>query len=118
VNRTYWCLADSDWSPPTAEEEARGWRWRYRTDLAVAGVDSRVAISETAPRENHGGALRLHELLDTDTWDEHLQRAGATWLLPVLRRLADGEDVGQAEVHALFRDRHGREPECYEWDTA
>lgn len=113
-------LADSAWDAPTPEEEAAGWRWSYRLDVAFAGRDSRVAVSQTAPKENHAAVLGLAEAL-APSWAEHRTRAGADWLVPWLERLsttrnwrARGLERG---VVAEFERRHGRRPTSYDWDV-
>ncbi len=114
------CLATSDWSPPTAEEQAAGWRWTYAVDVALAGRDSRVALSMLAPRENHAGVLRLEEAL-SPPWADHVHRAGAEWLLPWLSELRGVSGWRSRRVHrrvlAAFAERHGRPPTSYTWDV-
>lgn len=113
-------LADSDWRPPSVEERAAGWRWRHRIDLALAGPASRVAVSETAPRENHAAVLSIADAL-APTWDRHRQRAGGGWLAPWLERLRDSSTADQDELHRALLDafvrRHGRPAQTYEWDV-
>lgn len=113
-------LADSDWRPPSPEERTAGWRWRHRIDVSFAGPASRIAVSETAPKENHAAVLSLRDAL-APAWDRHRQQADGAWLVPWLERLRDSSSADQEEIgHALlvaFAQRHGRPPATYEWDV-
>lgn len=113
-------LADSDWRPPTPEQVAAGWRWRHRVDVAFAGADSRVALSLTAPRENHAAVPGLVEAL-SPTWAEHRRLAGAEWLVPWLEALQGTRGrrarALEGEVLEAFAHRHGRAATSYLWDV-
>lgn len=113
-------LADSDWRPPTPAEVAVGWRWRHRVDVAFAGADSRVALSLTAPRENHAAVPGLVEAL-APTWADHRRLADAGWLTPWLQVLAGTQgrrahDL-EGEILDAFAQRHGRAATSYRWDV-
>lgn len=113
-------LADSDWRPPTTEEEAAGWRWTHRVDVAFAGRESRVAVSETAPKENHAAVLTLDEAR-SPTWGRHRDLADAGWLVPWFEELAAARPWSarrlERAVLADFERRHGRRPTSYVWDV-
>jgi len=119
-------LADSRWQAPTQEGRGLhgGWSWSYRTDVCLDGPTSRVAVSQTAPKENHAAVLTLDEALST-TWRDHLELSGGAWLEPWLRQLwaahtsspEDLQDSRRAVLDA-FERRHGRPPTTYEWEVA
>lgn len=111
----FWIVADSDRRPPSDEEAAAGWRWRHRVDLAFDGQEVLVAVSATAPTETHAAVVSPREALSA-TWADHLDRADAGWLLPWLRRAADGEDALEVPVLDELRRRTGLGPESYDWD--
>ena len=112
-------LADSDWTTPDPAPD--GWRWTYRTDVHLAGSDSRVAVSQSAPKENHAAVLSLDEAL-SPTWRGHLGDSGGAWLEPWLLRLRStavaGRDLVHRDLLAAFAQRRGRPPTTYEWDLA
>jgi len=50
-------------------------------------------------------------------WAEQFERAGGAWILPYLRRMADGEDVGEIDLEHAYFDLHGHPPGSYSLTT-
>lgn len=58
------------------------------------------------------GSMSLSALQILDPrWTKHLQKTQCEWLLPLARRMADGEEVSAEEVLSAFEERHGHRPE-------
>lgn len=55
-------------------------------------------------------AARLTPAEALATWRDHLTRAGAGWLVPLLERMAAGERVEWAEVARGYERVHGAPP--------
>ncbi|THV27332.1 hypothetical protein [Glycomyces paridis] len=89
--------------------------WPYWIDVSVDGPQAQVAFAEGVAHGSAGGVFTLEEALSPQ-WRTHFERAEGEWLLPYLERLAGGGVVTETELRAAFTERHGREPEHYDWD--
>lgn len=47
--------------------------------------------------------------LITDQWHEHVEKADALWLLPLLHRFAAGEPIDAELIATAFHAKHGSE---------
>jgi hypothetical protein len=97
-NRLFWKLGDP-------------FVWPYSVEISVDGVP-KVSIGEGVAHGACGGVFTVDAALNSQ-WRDHFERAEATWLLPYLRRLSDGEIVAEAELVEHFISLHGRPPESF-----
>lgn len=116
----FYVLASSDWRPPTPEEREAGWRWTYEVGVSFAGPGSRVAVTASAPKENHAAVLTLAEA-SSELWAQHFRDADAEWLKPWLERLRTGPGWRSRRVRRqlleAFLQRHGRRATSYAWNV-
>lgn len=54
-------------------------------------------------------SLSALEILDPK-WRGHLEKTLCLWILPIARRMADGEEVSTDEILGAFADQHGKRP--------
>ncbi|MBB6037235.1 hypothetical protein [Phytomonospora endophytica] len=81
-----------------------------------SGADSIVAFSVGPHAANGGGQVPLANVVDGEgaglnpAFAVEFEAADLHWLVPLLLRLAAGEDVSD-EIRAAYRERHGKPPE-------
>jgi len=95
-------------------DEADAFTWPYWIDVCVSAPELKVAVSEGAGHGSAGG--RFDPAFVLSRLQDKVSGADGDWLLPYLERLARGEVVTEAELQSRFAERHGREPESYDWD--
>lgn len=71
-----------------------------------------VAFEEGVAHGYHGGVFPLTEALDPD-WQRVFEQAEGIWLLPYLRRLAEGERVSEFDPVSHDIALHGSAPETF-----
>jgi hypothetical protein len=76
----------------------------YRVNYTPNRERGSFQLVEGAMHTEYGTQLSASEILNEESWQDHLHRADAEWLLPLLQRIADGETVTTAEILAA-RDR-------------
>jgi len=95
--------------------------WPFWVDVAGADPDdpdavNAVAIAEGVAHGSAGGVFSVEEAL-APVFARVFEGSNGEWLLPHLERMRAGRRYSEAELAGLFRERHGREPEVYEWDV-
>lgn len=65
-------------------------------------------------RNGNGTFLHPHQILEPH-WRRDLLASGAEWLLPLLERMAQGEDITDVGVLTLYQKVHGKQPAHEEW---
>ena len=81
-------------------------------DVSVDELPPLVVFSEGSGPMSSGGVFSLTSALAPE-WAEHIERAGGGWLLPLLKRLADGDDLVELDLEHEFFDLHGHPPDSY-----
>lgn len=95
-------------------DEGDAFTWPYWIDVSVSAPEPKVAVSEGVAHGSAGG--RFDPAFVLNRFRDEVSRADGDWLLPYIERLAQGEVVTEAELQSRFAERHGREPESYDWD--
>jgi hypothetical protein len=90
--------------------------WPYTVHVSVDELPPLIVFSAGTGPMSSGGVFSLRSALSPD-WTEQFDRAGGTWLLPYLRRLADGDDVGEIDLEHAYFDLHGHPPANYTLTT-
>ena len=88
--------------------------WPFTVDYAPDNPGGDFYLAEGDARNGNGGFFRAIEVLKPH-WRDHLERAGVLWLIPLLERMARGEDVPSSDVLDVYRQEHGRLPTSEEW---
>jgi hypothetical protein len=105
----YYTLAKAEEITPYSS----GYPWPYEVSLCFDRVRYPVGIAEGVA---HGAAAITLTATDAlkDQWQTHFAKSKGEWLLPIIRRMAAGEDVAADEAMAAYKKMHKQEPASYE----
>lgn len=109
----------------TGERTSSGWP---KGILAQVGVGP-TALSLVVPASKMLTFKNIHEewvindgkskcigLVDEKDWFEHrCKEANCEWFVPMVKRMAAGEDVPLAEIQAAYLQHNGKPMPCGEW---
>ena len=84
----------------------------FRVAVSLEPLPALVAFEEGVAHGYNGGVFSLTEALDHD-WQRVFEQAEGTWLLPYLRRLAEGERVSEFDLVSHYIALHGSAPETF-----
>lgn len=94
--------------------DARGLLVSIKVHPAAIGTRLDIAM-DGPPMASVGGQFPVLRVIGVDGqlagFADAFQAVDAQWLVPYLARLADGEDVAEAELVAAYVGQHGSEPE-------
>lgn len=93
-----------------------GYPWPYEVSICFDQVPFPVVIAEGVA---HGAASTRLTAMDAlkGHWQTHFAKSKGEWLVPILRRMAAGENVSAEEPVAAYKTIHGQEPASYEVNT-
>jgi hypothetical protein len=83
--------------------------WSHDIAVCFDPVRRQIAFGEDIGHGGVGGTFTAGDAIGPQ-WARHFAIAGGEWLLPFVRRLADGEAVLAEEVLRIYRARHGHDP--------
>jgi hypothetical protein len=98
----------------TTREGKPLYSWPYSVDYTPGCPQGEFFLSEGDARNGNGAFFPAASVLGPE-WRGHLETAGALWLVPLLERMARGEDVSRSEVLDAYRHVHGKPPPEEEW---
>ncbi|MEU6250005.1 hypothetical protein [Glycomyces sp. NPDC047010] len=93
-------------------------RWPHPVEVGVHpdGKDSTVSFSIGPHAANAGGTVPIDRVLDGDALNPmfatEFEAAELHWLVPLLVRLRDGEDVTD-EIRSAYTALHDKRPETF-----
>jgi hypothetical protein len=99
---------------PSTNEGKPLYAWPYTLYYAPDYPGGPFYLGAGDARNGNGTFLSAVEALRPE-WREDLRIAEGEWLLPLLQRLAEGEDVACSEVLEAYRQVHGKAPSREEW---
>jgi len=83
--------------------------WSHDIAVCFDAVRCPIGFGEDIGHGGVGGTFTARDALGS-RWARHFTIAGGEWLLPFVRRLADGEPVQAEEALRIYRSLHGRDP--------
>lgn len=84
-------------------------------DYAPGNKSGEFYLSSGDARNGNGTYLTALEALSI-TWRGDLDAAGASWLVPILERIAGGETVSPEQMFQAYRAQHGgQSPQREQW---
>lgn len=90
--------------------------WPYRVHFTPGYKPGDFCLSSGDARNGNGSFMSAATALETQ-WRGDLESAGALWLVPLLERMAGGEEVPASEVFAAYKKVHGKKPRLEEWQV-
>ncbi len=87
----------------------RGATWPHWVAICFEPIATPVGIAEGIG-QGAGGRLMTAAEAISGAWDRNFHAAGASWLIPYLRRLAEGTPLPRDEMLAKYREIHGSPP--------
>ena len=105
----YYTLAKAEEITP----HSSGYPWPYEVSVCFDGVRYPVVIAEGVA---HGAASITLSAADAlkDQWQGHFTKSKGEWLLPIIQRMASGENVAADDALATYQKMHKQEPVSYE----
>lgn len=105
----YYTLAKAEEITPYSS----GYPWPYEVSVCFERVRYPVVIAEGVA---HGAAAITLTATDAlkHQWQAHFAKSKGEWLLPIIRRIASGENVAADEVLVAYKKMHKQEPVSYE----
>lgn len=88
--------------------------WPYRVDYLPDYPNGVFYLSEGDTRNGNGSFFAAHQVLGS-RWRDHVATAGVLWLVPLLERIAHGEDVDREEILKAYQQVHGTLPPTETW---
>lgn len=99
---------------PTTREGEPLYSWPYTVHYAPGCEEGSFFLASGDARNGNGTFLRPEQVLEPQ-WRGELRVAGAEWLVPLLERMAQGEQVESSEVLAAYQMVHGEPAVREEW---
>lgn len=88
--------------------------WPYRVHYTPGYPTGDFCLSSGDARNGNGSFITARVALEPQ-WRSDIDTAGALWLVPLLERMADGDDVPEAEILAAYHQVHGQQPLLEHW---
>ena len=98
---------------PVTPEGKRLYSYPY-TVYYTPDADYPFYMGSGDARNGNGSFLSAKDMLRPE-WQSDLQRAEAEWLIPLLERFAQGENITSAEILETYRQVHGKLPPHEDW---
>ena len=89
--------------------------WPYIVYYAPGHKTGDFYVGDGDARNGGGTFINARDLLAIE-WKGHLNIAGASWLVPILERIAGGETTEPSMVFAAYKQVHGKTPPIEEWN--
>lgn len=89
--------------------EGHGFPWPYGVGYDPFDSERPFILWEGVAHGAVGGSFTAKQVLD-DSFSDHRRASGTEWILPLLQRVAGGEQVSVEEILKAYRAHHGAEP--------
>lgn len=88
----------------------RGSGFLHEVAVCFEPIEQPVGIAEGIGQGAGGRLMSAAEAIGGD-WEHNFRATRSEWLLPYLRRLAEGTPLPREEIFAQYRQMHGGEPQ-------
>jgi hypothetical protein len=90
-----------------------GFPWPYEVSVCFDPVRYPIVMTEGVA---HGAAATTLTAVDAlqDRWQQHFAKSKGAWLVPIISRMAAGENVAADEAVSAYKAIHNQDPISFE----